>query len=176
MTIHSIFFATSRAIPMNKTDLIIHYLKRDLSPTDEHDFKAEYFTIAPIVTSLDFKVMPLVSQVWNNSIYFDWRDLRVWIGHGQVRRILFTSNCKHFLWYLPPTGDANTVGSDKNVWSSCFKRINWKTNHCPRQRDVPCLQQTNQAYYAMRNSRYLIYIYFLLLDWTALFFNLLNFF
>lgn len=110
MTIHSIFFATSRAIPMNKTDLIIHYLKRDLSPTDEHDFKAEYFTIAPIFTSLDFKVMPLVSQVWNNSIYFDWRDLRVWIGHGQVHRILFTSNCKHFLWYLPPTGDANTVG------------------------------------------------------------------
>lgn len=131
MTIHSIFFATSRSIPMNKTDLIIHYLKRDLSPTDEHAFKAEYFTIAPIFTSLDFKVMPLVSQVWNNSIYFDWRDLRVWIGHGQVRRILFTSNCKHFLWYLPPTGDANTVGSDKNVWSSCFKRINWKNKSLP---------------------------------------------
>lgn len=131
MTIHSIFFATSRAIPMDKTDLIIHYLKRDLSPTDEHDFKAEYFTIAPIFTSLDFKVMPLVSQVWNNSIYFDWRDLRVWIGHGQVRRILFTSNCKHFLWYLLPTGDANTVGSDKNVWSSCFKRINWKNKSLP---------------------------------------------
>lgn len=50
-----------------------------------------------------------------------------------------------------------------------------KTNHCPRQRDVPCLQQINQAYHAMHNSMYPIYIYFPLLDWTVLFLTFLTF-
>lgn len=126
MTIHSIFFATSRAIPMNKTDLIIHYLKRDLSPTDEHDFKAEYFTIAPIFTSLDFKVMPLVSQVWNNSIYFDWRDLECELAMARSVEFCLLAIANIFFDIFRQLATQIQL-----VWSSCFKRINWKNKSLP---------------------------------------------
>lgn len=46
---------------MNKIDLIIYYLKWDLSLMDEYDFKVEYFIIVLIFIFLDFKVMLFVS-------------------------------------------------------------------------------------------------------------------